>query len=215
MKSFPALAAVLAAATLLVSCSSEAEQSPGELPEQQFTSIPSEEEEAPAAPDKPADPNALAFEKREITLGPVDPGKAASEPFDVCAELTDAEWDALGFRLGTSGQYVGVPYCALTPKKEEPGTLYAMTSVPGSMGDLVGKAQEVDARYVEPHPDIALPGVASFQIERDEGTGCVAAVETTTGTVMAGAANVGGEKNFDQLCREAEGILDGFRALGR
>lgn len=226
MKSLRAVA-LLAAATMLASCSAETEQSPGELPEQQFTSVPSAEEEnsaepeeKPAAPapsekEKPADPNVLAFENRQITLGPVDPNKAATGPFSVCAELTDAEWGKLGFTKGDNGEYMGVPYCALNPRRDEPGTVYAMTSVPGSMEDLVGKAEEAAARYRAPNAEIKIPGVASFEVDREEGFGCVAAVETITGTVMAGAANVGGDKNFDQLCHAAEDMLDGFYELGR
>lgn len=167
-----------------------------------------------AAP-APANPNSFSFERGSAQLGPVDPEKARKEPFDLCSVVTDKELGQIGFKRGDKAEYAGIPFCGLTPSKDEQGTAYAMTSVPQNFEQLVANAESVGAALADPPMKTRTPGVVGFTVRQPEGFGCVAAVETTTGTVMTGAANLGGNKDMAALCNAAAKMMDDLHGIGK
>lgn len=170
---------------------------------------------AAPAPAKPANPNSFSFERGSALLGPVEPEKARKEPFDLCSVVTDKELGQIGFKRGDRAEYAGIRFCGLTPSKDESGTAYAMTSVPENFEQLVSNAESVGAALADPPMKTKTPGVVGFTVRQPEGFGCVAAVETTTGTVMTGAANLGGNKDMAELCNAAAKVMDDLHGIGK
>ncbi|WP_175935347.1 hypothetical protein [Corynebacterium sp. Marseille-P4321] len=211
MKCVSAAVAVVASSVLLVSCSSE----PEPLSEPSFTAEQAPDTSAEVSESAPADGKAaFTFEKREVELGPVDIDLAVENPFNVCTDLTEDEWDKLGFELDEDESTASVFICGLAPKRNNPDGSYLAGAITGGAKDLEGFEKEIGVEEVENVPKSKVPGLRYYSLEEDREVGCVALAETTHGTIMMAAGEISGA-DIDRHCKVAAGMMDDLYKLGK
>lgn len=211
MKCVSAVVAVVATAVLLVSCSSE----PEPLSEPSFTAEQVPDTSAEVNESAPADSKAaFTLEKREVELGPVDIDLAVENPFNVCTDLTEDEWDKLGFTPGEEESDGFGFICELTPRGGTADGAYLAGAITGGAKDLEGFEEEIGVEEVENVPKSEVPGLRYYSLEEDGDVGCMALAETTHGTIMMAAGEISGA-DINRHCKVAAGMMDDLYKLGK
>lgn len=211
MKCVSAAVAVVASAVLLVSCSSE----PEPLSEPSITAEQAPDTSAEVNESAPADGKAaFTFEEREVELGPVDIDLAVENPFNVCGDLTEDEWDKLGFTPGEEESDGFGFICELTPRGGKADGAYLAGAFTGGVEDLEGFEEEMGVEEVENVPKSEVPGLRYYSLEEDGDVGCMALAETTHGTIMMAAGEISGA-DINRHCKVAAGMMDDLYKLGK
>lgn len=211
MKCVSTAVAVVASAVLLVSCSSE----PEPLAEPSFTAEQAPDVSAEVSESAPADGKAaFTLEKREVELGPVDIDLAVENPFNVCGDFTEDEWDKLGFTPGEEESDGFGFICELTPRGGKADGAYLAGAFTGGVEDLEGFEEEMGVEVVQGAPKSKVPGLKYYSLEEDGEAGCMALAETTHGTIMMAAGEISGA-DIDRHCKVAAGMMDDLYKLGK
>ncbi|WP_288832374.1 DUF3558 family protein [uncultured Corynebacterium sp.] len=163
------------------------------------------------APATTTEAPAFHFQSGDLPLGEFDPHTIGENLFDPCSEISDAEFAEAGFSKDPSGPIdqsaIGLKSCPIETSSDVLG--YGLISNRADSEIIESKTPRLPKFQSDVLPDaFAVSGVNGEPP-------CYFAVETERGTFAAYAGSLFPDADIDQLCLEAQNVLESFYLSGR
>lgn len=163
------------------------------------------EVQEPAAAE--AAPPAFHFDSGDLVIGPFDPEQVKDNLFDPCAEISDAELAAAGLEKDSvqgdleESDYLSIKYCAT--RAEDAYESAGLGVVPNKRDSMLRQVEPLDSYAVD-----GLPSAFVVPVARGREDTCIAAVETTRGTLGFLASSLRSDARLEEVCPKAVATLE-------